>query len=56
VSESTIIRPGLDALLADARPGDTVVRFALDRPGRNAAHGVTLLEELSQREMNVVSI
>jgi DNA invertase Pin-like site-specific DNA recombinase len=56
VSGSTTTRPGLDALLADAMPGDTVVTYALDRLGRNAAHVLTLLEELSERDINVVSI
>ncbi len=30
--------------------------YALDRLGRNAAHVLTLLEDLSQRDINVVSI
>ncbi len=56
VSGAKTTRPGLDALLADAVEGDTVVTYALDRLGRNAAHVLTLLEQLSQRSINVVSI
>lgn len=35
-------RPGLDALLAAALPGDAVVVWRLDRLGRSLAHLATL--------------
>ncbi len=56
VSGSKTSRPGLDALLADAQPGDTIVTYALDRLGRSAAHVLTLLEELTAKGIYVVSI
>ncbi len=49
-------RPGLDAMLADLQPGDTVVTYALDRLGRSAAHVLTLLEELTAQGIHVTAI
>lgn len=56
VSGSKTSRPGLDALLSDAQPGDIIVTYALDRLGRSAAHVLTLLEELTARGIYVQSI
>lgn len=42
-------RPGLDKLLADAVPGDTIVVVGIDRLGRNAAEVMTTIRDLDQR-------
>ena len=42
-------RPGLDALLAAALPGDTIVVVGIDRLGRNAAEVMTTIRDLDQR-------
>ncbi len=51
-------RPGLDALLADARRRrfDLVAVAALDRLGRNLRHLVTLLDELQHLGVGLVSL
>ena len=41
-------RPGLDALLADAREGDTVVVWRLDRLGRSLAHLIETVGNLEK--------
>ena len=42
-------RPGLDALLDYARPGDAIVVVGIDRLGRNAAEVMTTIRELRDR-------
>jgi DNA invertase Pin-like site-specific DNA recombinase len=49
-------RPGLNALLDYARPGDTVVVSALDRLGRTLSHIVTTADDLAQRQIVLKSI
>ena len=51
-------RPGLDALLADARRRkfDLIAVAALDRLGRNLRHLVTLLDELQHLSVGLVSL
>jgi DNA invertase Pin-like site-specific DNA recombinase len=49
-------RPGLDALLAYAREGDTVTVVRLDRLGRSLAHIVTTINELQERGILVRSL
>src|SRR6185436_9060758 len=51
-------RPGLDALMADARRRkfDLIVVAALDRLGRNLRHLVTLLDELQHLGIGLVSL
>jgi DNA invertase Pin-like site-specific DNA recombinase len=51
-------RPGLDALMADARRRkfDLVVVAALDRLGRNLSHLVVLLDELQHLGIGLVSL
>ncbi len=51
-------RPGLDALLADARRRrfDLIAVAALDRLGRNLRHLVTLLDELQHLRVGLVSL
>lgn len=49
VSGAATTRPGLDALLAYVRPGDTIVVQALDRLGRTTRHLLELVEDLTGR-------
>jgi DNA invertase Pin-like site-specific DNA recombinase len=56
VSGSKTTRPGLDALLADVQPGDTIVVYKLDRIGRSTAHVTTLLADLTERGIFIESI
>jgi DNA invertase Pin-like site-specific DNA recombinase len=49
-------RPGLAALLAYARPGDTIVVWRLDRLGRSLSHIVRTIEELTGRGILLRSI
>lgn len=49
-------RPGLAALLAYARPGDTIVVVGIDRLGRNAAEVMTTIRDLDQREIVLRSL
>ena len=44
-------RPGLEACLKSLRKGDTLVVWKLDRLGRNLAHLVALIDELSKRQV-----
>lgn len=49
-------RPGLDKLLSDALPGDTIVVVGIDRLGRNAAEVMTTIRDLDQREIVLRSL
>lgn len=49
-------RPGLAALLEYVRPGDTVVVWKLDRLGRNMIHILQTVEDLTERDITLVSI
>ena len=49
-------RPGLQALLAYARPGDTIVVWRLDRLGRSLSAIVQTVADLRAREIHVRSI
>ncbi len=42
-------RPGLEACLKAFRAGDTLVRWKLDRLGRDLSHLVNLVDELTKR-------
>lgn len=53
VSGSVTSRPGLDELLAYARPGDVIVVQALDRLGRNTRHLLTLVDHLHERQVSL---
>lgn len=44
-------RPGLNALLAYARPGDTIVVIGIDRLGRSAAEVMTTVKTLLDRDI-----
>lgn len=56
VSGTRTSRPGLDALLADAQAGDTIVVFRLDRLGRSTAHLAGLIADLTDRGVFIESI
>lgn len=56
VSGAKISRPGLDALLADVQPGDTIVTYKLDRIGRSTPHVARLVEDLDRRGITIESI
>lgn len=56
VSGSKTSRPGLDALLADVQPGDTIVVYRLDRLGRSTLHIAQLLADLTERGIHIESI
>lgn len=56
VSGAKVSRPGLDAMLADLQPGDTVVLYRLDRLGRSTLHIAQLLSELTERGIFIESI
>ena len=49
-------RPGLERLLKNAREGDTIVVWKLDRLGRSLKHLVELAEQLSQRGIGLKSL
>ncbi|GAA2790660.1 recombinase family protein [Mycolicibacterium pallens] len=49
-------RPGLDDLLAEAQPGDTLVVTRLDRLGRSLPHLLGLVEELAPRSVGLRSL
>lgn len=49
-------RPGLDALLSELKPGDTVVAWRLDRLGRSVLNLADLLERLRSRDVTVRSL
>src|SRR5580765_2183654 len=42
-------RPGLQACLADLRPGDVLVVWKLDRRGRSLSHLIRIIDELKGR-------
>jgi DNA invertase Pin-like site-specific DNA recombinase len=55
-SGATASRPGLDALLAELRPGDTVVAWRLDRLGRSVLNLADLLDKLRSQDVTVRSL
>lgn len=55
-SGARVVRPGLDALLAAALPGDAVVVWRLDRLGRSLAHLATMSADLAGRGITVRSL
>lgn len=56
VGGSTKTRPGLDAMITDVTPGDTVVVYKLDRLGRSTAHVAGLIEDLTQQGVYIESV
>jgi DNA invertase Pin-like site-specific DNA recombinase len=49
-------RPGLDSLLEQLRPGDTVVVWRLDRLGRSLRHLIDLAADLDSRGVGLASL
>ena len=49
-------RPGLADLMAYVRDGDTVVVWKLDRLGRNLAHILATVKDLTERGVTLVSV
>jgi DNA invertase Pin-like site-specific DNA recombinase len=49
-------RPGLEKALADARPGDTLVVWKLDRLGRSLKHLIETVTDLSHRGVGFKSL
>jgi DNA invertase Pin-like site-specific DNA recombinase len=49
-------RPELDRLLENARAGDTIVIWRLDRLGRSMKHLLELIEDLERRDIALVSL
>jgi DNA invertase Pin-like site-specific DNA recombinase len=56
VSGAKTSRPGLDAMLADAQPGDIITVYKLDRLGRSTAHVATLIHDLTERGIHIHSV
>jgi DNA invertase Pin-like site-specific DNA recombinase len=56
ISGSRDERPGLAALMNYIREGDTVVVWKLDRLGRDLAHILKTVKELTERGVTVVSV
>jgi len=56
ISGAKASRPGLDALIGDVRPGDTVVVFKLDRLGRSVLHLADLLVRFQNTGIHFCSI
>jgi DNA invertase Pin-like site-specific DNA recombinase len=49
-------RPELDRMLEQLRPGDTVVVWRLDRPGRSLPHLITLVADFEERGVQLRSL
>ena len=56
ISGTQADRPGLAALMAEAREGDTLVLYSLDRLGRSLVHMVTTIDELIRRGVALRSL
>ncbi|MGD1888364.1 MAG: recombinase family protein [Cohaesibacteraceae bacterium] len=56
VSGAKANRPGLDDMLAELQPGDTVIVFKLDRLGRSVLHLSDLLVRFRDQDIGFVSI
>ncbi len=55
-SGATDSRPGLDEMLGQLRPGDTLVIWRLDRLGRSLRHLIDLVAELDERGVGLRSL
>ncbi|WP_071768740.1 recombinase family protein [Burkholderia ubonensis] len=56
ISGSEFQRPGLDAVLAELSPNDTLVVWRLDRLGRSLGKLVALIGDLGHRQINFQSL
>jgi DNA invertase Pin-like site-specific DNA recombinase len=55
ISGKTFKRPGLAALLDQARPNDTLAVIRLDRLGRSLKELLETVDDLKAREINLIS-
>jgi DNA invertase Pin-like site-specific DNA recombinase len=49
-------KPSWEQLLTYARPSDTVVIWRLDRLGRSTKHLIEVVEDLSRRQLHLISL
>lgn len=56
VSGAKDSRPGLDRMLDELRPGDTVIVFTLDRLGRSMLHLADLLARFGREEVHFCAL
>jgi DNA invertase Pin-like site-specific DNA recombinase len=56
ISGKTFNRPGLTALLDQARPNDTLAVIRLDRLGRSLKELLETVDALKAREINLISL
>ena len=56
ISGKTFNRPGLAALLDQARPNDTLAVIRLDRLGRSLTELLETVDDLKAREINLISL
>jgi DNA invertase Pin-like site-specific DNA recombinase len=56
LSGKTRRRPGLEDLLSQIGPGETLVVWRLDRIGRNFSDLVDIADELRERGVNLISL
>ena len=56
ISGKTFNRPGLAALLDQARPNDTLAVIRLDRLGRSLKELLKTVDDLKAREINLISL
>lgn len=56
ISGKTFKRPGLAALLDQARPNDTLAVIRLDRLGRSLKELLETVDDLKAREINLISL
>ncbi len=56
ISGSKSKRPGLDKMMKSLRPGDTVIGWKLDRPGRSLLHLATLLRYFRANNIELILI
>ena len=56
ISGKTFVRPGLAALLDQARPNDTLAVIRLDRLGRSLKELLETVDDLKAREINLISL
>lgn len=56
VSGAKAARPGLDACLAELKPGDVLLTWRLDRLGRSLRHLLNLVDDLQKRGVGFRSL
>lgn len=56
VSGKTFDRPGLTALMKEARPGDTLADIRLDRLGRSLKELFDIVDQLNAQDTGLISL